>query len=76
MKILLYMIGAPLFLLSLFAYLGIFFFMRPRIDSDIDEYYFELEEHHPGFQKYHKWSRITFTLAATGALMMFLAMAV
>ncbi len=76
MKIFLYIIGAPLFLFSLFAYMGVFFFMRPKVDSDLEEYYFELEEHHPGYARYHKWSRITFSMAAAGALMMFLALAV
>ncbi len=73
MDTLLYIIGAPLFLISLAAHIYVRIRLRPGEDSDLDDYYHEFEHLHPGLAKYTKWSKITFTAAALAALLLFLA---
>ena len=50
--------------------------LKPKDDSDLDDYYYEFEEEHPGYARYLKWSRIMYACAVIGALMLFLAIAV
>ena len=68
------MISGPLFLLAIGAHIFVKIKLRPKQDSDLDEYYHEFEDQHPGLAKYAKWSTITFTAAVASALLMFLAM--
>jgi hypothetical protein len=42
-------------------------------DSDLDDYYYELEDMHPGYAKYTRWLHITLSGAILGALLLFLA---
>jgi hypothetical protein len=76
MDIILYIIAGPLFLISLAAHLYVRFRLRPRDDSDLDDYYHEFENHHPDFARYTKWSQITFAGAVISVLLLFLATAI
>jgi len=73
MDTILYIIGGPLFLISIAAHLYVNYRLRPKDDSDLDDYYYEFEHQHPGLAKYTKWSRITFIAAAIGVLLLFIA---
>ena len=73
MDTVLYIIAGPLFLISIAGYFFVRFRLRPREDSDLDDYYYEFEDQHPGLAKYTKWSKITFTAAVIAALLLFLA---
>ena len=73
MDTILYIIAAPLFLISLAAHIYVKLRLRPKEDSDLDDYYYEFEDQHAGFARYTKWSKITFTAVAVAALLLFLA---
>ena len=73
MDIILYLIAGPLFLISLAGHLYVRIRLRPKSGSDLDNYYYEFEDRHPAYARYLKWSRITFTGAVIGALLLFLA---
>ena len=75
MDIMLYIASCLLFLISITGYIIVQFRLRPRDDSDLDDYYHEFEEQHGGYARYLKWSRITFTGAIIAALLLFLALA-
>jgi hypothetical protein len=49
-------------------------YLKPKFEDDIDDYYYELEEQHPDYARYLKYSRIAFASLAAAVLMMFLAM--
>jgi hypothetical protein len=70
----LYIIAGPLFLISIVAHFYVKIRLRPKENSDLEDYYYEFEEQHPDYAHYLKWSRITFTAAAVSALLLFLAM--
>ena len=67
------LIAAPLFLISLTAHIYIKLRLNPKDDSDIDDYYYEFEDRHPGLAKYTKWSNITFAAAVISMLLLLLA---
>lgn len=69
-----YMITAPLFIISIIAHIYVKLRLRPKEDSDFDDYYHEFEDQHPDLAKYTKWSQITFTAAVISALVLFLAL--
>ncbi len=73
MKTLLYIIAGPLFLISFGAYLFVRVKLKKGYEADLDDYYHEFEDQHPGLAKYNKWSKITFTAAALSALLLFVA---
>jgi len=73
MDTIVYIIAGPLFLISLGVHLYVRIRLRPRDNSDLDDYYYEFEDRHPAYSRYTKWSRITFTAAAIAALLLFLA---
>ena len=74
-NVLIYIIAGPLFLVSIIAHICVKLYLRPKGDSDFDDYYHEFEDSHPGFARYTKWSKITFVAAAVSALLLFLATA-
>lgn len=74
MMLIIYLIAAPMFLISIVAHIWVKLRMRPGADSDLDEYHYEFEDHHPGFARYEKWSRITFAAAVISALCLFLGL--
>ena len=73
MAAILYIVAGPLFLVSMAAHLYVRVRLRPKEDSDLEDYYHEFEDQHPDYARYLKWSRITFIAATTGALLLFVA---
>jgi hypothetical protein len=73
MDAVLYIIAGPLFLISIAAQLYVKLRLRPKEDSDSEDYYYEFEDQQPDFARYAQWSRITFIAAAVGALLLFIA---
>lgn len=73
MDAVLYIIAGPLFLISITAHLYVKLRLRPKENSDLDDYYHEFEDQHPDYARYLKWSRITFIAAAAGTLLLFIA---
>jgi hypothetical protein len=76
MDTILYIISGPLFLISLAAHLYVRIRLRPKNNSDLDDYYYEFEERHPAYAKYAKWSKITFAAIAIATLLLFIAIAI
>lgn len=72
MLILLYIAGGFLFLASAAAHLYVRLRLRPRDDSDLDDYYHEFEDQHPEYARYTRWLQITLGGAILGILMTFL----
>ena len=74
LRVILYTLAGPLFLASVAGYIFVRVRLRPGTDSDLDEYYYEFEDQHPGYARYLKWSKITFTAACVAALLLLAAM--
>jgi hypothetical protein len=68
------MAGGFLFLLSAVAHLCVRVRLRPRDDSDLDDYYYEFQDRHPEYARYTQWLRITLGGAALGILLLFLGL--
>jgi hypothetical protein len=75
MDTILYIIAGPLFLISLAAHLFVKLRLRPKDNSDFDDYYHEFENRRPDLARYNKFSRLTFASAVIAALLLFLAAA-
>ncbi len=75
MDTILYIIAGPLFLISFAGYLYVKLTLKPKEDSDLDDYYYEFEDQHPALAKYTKWSKITFTAVVVSVLLLFIAIA-
>ncbi|MBA7591812.1 hypothetical protein ES708_33979 [subsurface metagenome] len=73
MDTILWIIAGPLFVTSLIAHIYVKLRLRPKEGSDLDDYYYEFEDQHPGFAKYTKWSSITFTAVVISMLLLFIA---
>ncbi len=73
MDVILYSIAGPLFLISVAAHLYVRLRLRPKGDSDLDDYYYEFEDRHPAYARYLKWSKITFAAAIIAMLALFIA---
>ncbi len=74
MNAVLYIIAGLLFLISITAHFYVKLRLHPRQDPDSeDDYYYEFEDQQPDVARYNKWSRITFTAAAIGVLLLFIA---
>ena len=71
-----YIIAGPLFLKSLIAHIYVKLRLRPKPDSDFDDYYHEFQDQHPDFARYTKWHRITFLALTLSALLLFVATAI
>jgi hypothetical protein len=72
MKPLIAIFAVLLLIVSTAANLLIRITLKPKYDEDLDDYYHEFEDAHPGLAKYHKWSKITFSGIALAILMIFL----
>jgi len=72
-KAVIILISGPLFLISFSGYLYITFKLRKLYDNDLDDYYYELEDKHPGLAKFNKWSKISLSTAIVSALLLFIA---
>jgi hypothetical protein len=66
-------IAAPLFVISFVAHIYVKLRLNPKDSSDLDDYYYEFEDQHPGYAKYKKWSKITFTAAVVSMLLLLIA---
>jgi hypothetical protein len=73
LKTVIILISGPLFLVSFLGYLYITFKLRKLYDQDLDDYYYELEDKHPGLAKFDKWSKTSLTIAIVSALLFFIA---
>lgn len=76
MDAILYIIAGPLFLISITAHIFVKIKLSPKENSDLDDYYHEFEDQHPGLVRYEKWSKITLTTAIISALLLFIAVAI
>lgn len=76
MLMLMYILGGFLFLASVAAHLFVRIRLRPGDDSDIDDYYHEFEDQHPGYARYTRWLQITLGGAALGLLLLFLGVVI
>ena len=72
MRIWLCLIGGPLFILAVLAHIYVRVRLRPQ--DDLDDYYYEFEEQHPGYARYLRWYKITMAMASIGVLLMFIAL--
>jgi hypothetical protein len=73
MDAMLWIIAAPLFVISLAAHIYVKLRLNPKQGSDLDDYYYEFEDQHPGFAKYTKWSKITFTAVVVSMILLLIA---
>jgi len=76
MDLVLYIIAVPLFLVSAAAHIYVKIRLRPKDDSDLDDYYWEFEDEHPEYARYLKWSKITLTGACLAVLLLFLTIVI
>ncbi len=74
MRVFLLSVGSLLFLVSFAAHIYVKVKLRPKQESDFDEIYWEFEDTHPGFARYNRLSRMTFTGMVFGAILLFLAL--
>lgn len=68
--------AGSLFIASAVAHIYAKVRLRPRDDSDLDNYYHEFEDQHPGLARYNAWCRVTLTGVIIAMLLMFLAIVV
>jgi hypothetical protein len=73
MDAMLWIIAGPLFVISLAAHIYVKLHLNPKEGSDLDDYYYEFEDQHPGFAKYTKWSKITFTAVVVSMILLLIA---
>jgi hypothetical protein len=73
MKGILFIIGGLLLVISVISYFAVRIYLKPDFDEELDDYYFELEEQHPGYAAYLKWSRTAFGGITVAVLLIFLA---
>ena len=73
LRLMLLLIGCPLFLISVAGYFYIKIKLRPD-EHDLDDFYHEFEDQRADLARYERWSSITLTTAIISMLMVFLAM--
>jgi len=69
---LLYLAGGFLFLVSALAHIYVRVRLNPKRDPDLDDYYHEFEDQHPGYARYTRWLQITLSGVVLGILLLFL----
>ena len=72
-KVLMILFAGSLFITSAAGHFYAKLRLRPREDSDLDAYYHEFEDRHPGLARYNAWCRVTLTGVIVAMLLMFLA---
>lgn len=72
-NVLMMLLGGSLFIISTAAHIYAKVRLRPHDDSDLDDYYHEFEERHPGLARYNAWCRVTLTGVILSMLLIFLA---
>ncbi len=73
LNVLMILVAGPLFFISMAGYIYVRLRLKPKYDEELDDYYYEFEEQCQPLAQYNKWSRITLTGAAIGALLLFAA---
>ena len=73
LRVLACLVGGFLFLASMAGYLYAQLYLKRKYDSDLDDYYHEVEESHPALARYYRWSRLCLAGAALGAVLLFAA---
>ncbi len=71
-RVLVLLLAGPLFLVSIGAYVYVQVRLKPDSD-ELEDYFWEVEDRHPGLARYNKWSRITLAAAALAAMLLFAA---
>jgi hypothetical protein len=71
-RVLILLLAGPLFLVSIGAYVYVQLRLKPDSD-ELEDYYWEVEDRHPGLARYNKWSRITLAAAALAVMLLFAA---
>jgi len=71
-RVLILLLAGPLFLVSIGSYVYVQLRLKPDSD-ELDDYFWEVEDRHPGLARYNKWSRITLAAAALAAMLLFAA---
>ena len=61
-----------MFLVSIGSYVYVQLRLKPDGD-ELDDYFWEVEDRHPGLVRYNQWSRVTMTATAASALLLFAA---
>lgn len=74
LKIILVLLAGPAFLIGIAGYLIVRLKLRPG-SKEMEETYWEFEDSHPAFRRYHFWSRLTLTLIVISMLLLFLVIA-
>ena len=74
-KVILILFAGSLFFVSTAAHIYAKVRLRPREDSDLDNYYHEFEDQHPDLARYNTWCRVTLTGVILSMLLLFLAIA-
>ncbi|MGE5297325.1 MAG: hypothetical protein ACM3VT_21080 [Solirubrobacterales bacterium] len=72
MLMFLFFAGGLVFLVSAAAHLYVRLRLKPRKDSDLEDFYYEFEDQHPEYARYAKWLRITLGGVVIGLLLLFL----
>lgn len=72
-KLLIILVAVPLFILSTAGYIFIKLKLKPK-DSELDDYYWEVEDRQPGYAEYNKYSQWTFMGVVISMLLLFLAL--
>jgi Ca2+/Na+ antiporter len=73
MKFILYITAGPMFLISFSAYLYLSHKLKAGYNRDLEDYYHEVEDQHPGLARYNKWTRISFAVVVVSVLLLFIA---
>jgi hypothetical protein len=73
-KVILILLGGCLFLVSGAGFLFVKIALRPKDNSDLDDYHFEFENQYPQLARYERWTRITFIGVVVGMLLLFMAL--
>lgn len=66
----LFIIAAPLFIISISAYAYIEIRLKKKVK--LDDIYYEFQQEHPVYKHYEKWSRFFLALASLSVLILFI----
>ena len=76
LKLILLFIGVLLFLAGVIGYIYVRFKYKPMIAKELEDYYYEFEDQHPGLQKYDKLSSLAMITTTVGVLLLFVVIAI
>ena len=75
-KIILILFAGSCFLLSSATYIAVKIVLRPKQDSDWQEFHWEFEDRDPALRRYQFWSRLAFGAVIVSMLLLFIAISV